>query len=39
MTVLVKVNQIEVVKAFDGGRADRAKPVEWLPDAFGMKPL
>lgn len=39
MVVLEKVDQIKVVKAFDGDRADRAKPAEWLPYAFGMMPL
>ena len=39
MVVLEKVDQIEVVKAFDGDRANRAKPAEWLPYAFGMAPL
>ncbi len=39
MVVLERVDQIEVVKAFDGEKAKRAKPAEWLPYAFGMKPL
>jgi hypothetical protein len=39
MVVLERVDQIEVVKAFDGERAKRAKPAEWLPYAFGIKPL
>jgi hypothetical protein len=39
MVVLERVDQIEVVKAFDGERAKKAKPAEWLPYAFGMKPL
>jgi hypothetical protein len=39
MVVLEMVNQIEVVKAFDGDRTKRAKPAECLPYAFGMKPL
>lgn len=39
ITVLEKVDQIEVVRAFEGDRAKRAKPAAWLPYAFGMKPL
>jgi hypothetical protein len=39
MVVLERVDQIEVVKAFDGEKAKRAKPAEWLPYAFGMKSL
>jgi hypothetical protein len=39
VVVLEKVDQIEVVKAFDEDKANRAKPAEWLPYAFGMKPL
>lgn len=39
MVVIESVDEIQVVKAFDGDRANSAKPVEWLPYEFGMRPL
>lgn len=39
MTVLERVDQIEVVRAFAEGQGRMAKPVVMLPSLFGMKPV
>jgi hypothetical protein len=39
ITLIEKIDQIEVVRSLNEDQIKGAKPAEWLPYAFGMKPL